>query len=174
MKFLPLALPLALLLVASCDSTPRERQAIAAKELKKLDTLARTGGQRLARAAKKTAAYDAANRARRAQPLDAARETTMATTLLGPYANHLAQLTPATVAGAYAWLIRETRARHAQWSARDWDYARAAYQRLNAELKRLRLDLPAREELKVRARQAEFVALQATRTANELGQAVKE
>ena len=173
MKFLPLVLPLALLLVA-CDSTPRERQAIAAKELKKLDTLARTGGQRLARAARKTAAYDAANRARRAQPLDAARQRTMAANLLGPYANQLDQLTPATVAGAYAQFIRETRTRHAQWTPRDWDYARAAYQRLNAELKRLRLDLPAREELKVRARQAEFVALQATRTADDLGHAVKE
>ena len=173
MKFLPLTLSLALLLTA-CDSTPRERQAMADKELKKLDTLARSGGQRLARAAKKTAAYDAANRARRAQPLAAAREQAMAATLLGPYANQLEQLTPATVAGAYAQLIRETRARHAHWTPRDWDYARAVYQRLNAELKRLRLDLPAREELKVRARQAEFVALQASRTANELGSAVKE
>ena len=171
-QFLP-ALTLTLLLTA-CDSTPRERQEIADRELKKLDTLARTGGQRLARAAQKTAAYDAANRARRAQPLDAQREMTMCANLLGPYSGKLAQLTPATLAGAYAQLVRETRPRHAQWTPRDWDYARAVYQRLNAELKRVRLDLPAREELKIRARQAEFVAMQAKRTAKELGAAVKE
>ena len=172
MKYLALV-ALALLLTA-CDSTPRERQEMASKELKKFDTLARTGGQRLARAAKKTAAYDAANRARRAQPLDPKRETAMSANLLGPYAGHLDRLTPATIAGAYAELVRETRPRHAQWTARDWDYARAVYQRLNGELKRIRLDLPAREELKVRARQAEFATLQASRTVSELGTAVKE
>ncbi len=172
MKYL--LLPALALLLVACDSTPRERQAIADKELKKLDTLARTGGQRLARAARKTAAYDASNRARRAQPLDPKQEMAMCANLLGPYSGKLDQLTPATIAGAYAELVRETRPRHKTWTARDWDYARAVYQRLNAELKRIRLDLPAREELKVRARQAEFVALQAGRTAKELGAAVKE
>ncbi len=172
MKYLPLA-ALALLLTA-CDSTPRERQEMARKELKNLDTLARTGGQRLARAAKKTAAYDAANRARRAQPLDARHQQQVSAQLLGPFAGNLARLTPETIAGAYGQLLRETRARHAAWTLRDWDYARATYRALNAELQRLRLDLPAREELRVRARQAEFVALQATRTADDLGSAVKE
>ena len=168
-----LALPALLLLLAACDSTPRERQAIAQKEMKNLDTVAHSAAKTLGAAARATARYDAANRARRAQPLDAAREMAVCNDLLGPYSGHLAALTPATIGGAYQQLLQQTRARHRAWTPRDWDYARAVYARLNAELKRVRLDLPARDELRVRAWQAEFVGLQAAKTSNELQTALK-
>ncbi len=168
-----LALPALACLLTACDSTPRERQAVVREQARKLDTLARTGAHALARVGRQTAQYDAANRVRRAQPLSPARKKTFAANLLGPYAGRLGALTPATIGGPYQLLLQQTRARRQAWTDRDWDYARAVYADLNAALARVRLDLPARDELRVRAWQAEFVALQAGHTAGELHDATR-
>ncbi|AWM34310.1 hypothetical protein [Hymenobacter nivis] len=161
-------------LLTACDSTPRERQAVVHEQSRKLDTLAREGGQTLARMGRQAARYDAANRARRAEPLSPARKKIFAANLLGPYAEHLDAMMPATIGGPYQQLLRQTRARHQAWTDRDWDYARAVYADVNAALARVRLDLPARDELRVRAWQAEFVALQAGHTAAELRAATRD
>ena len=161
-------------LLAGCDSTPRERQEIVRQEMTKLDTAARAGGRTLRRVGRQVARFDSANHARRAVPLAPAKQKIMDQELLGSYAGQLGTLTPATIAGAYGQLLRATRVRHASWQPRDWDYARATYQRLNAELARVRLDLPARDELRIRAWQAEFKALQAGRTAKDLRAATKK
>lgn len=168
-----LALPALACLVTACDSTPRERQAVVREQTRKLDTLARAGAHTLARVGRQTARYDAANRIRRAQPLSPARQKTFAANLLGPHAGRLGALTPATIGGPYQQLLQQTRARHKAWTDRDWDYARAVYADLNAALARVRPDLPARDELRVRAWQAEFVAMQASHTAGELHAATR-
>ncbi|HEX8657350.1 MAG TPA: hypothetical protein VF690_07450 [Hymenobacter sp.] len=160
-------------LLAACDSTPRERQAVARQGAQELDTLARTAAQKLARVGKATARYDAANRARRARPLDPRQQIAMEDKLLGPYSGQINALTPADLPNAYAQLVRGARTQRATWTDRDWDYARAVYQRLNDQLKQIRLDLPARDELRIRARQAEFVALQAGRAAKGISEANK-
>ena len=162
------------LLLTACDSTPRERQEVARKGVDQLDTLARTAAQKLARVGKATARYDATNRARRAQPLDPRQEIAMEDQLMGPYAGHFNELTPADLPAAYGQLVREARTRRATWTDRDWDYARAVYKRLNDHLKQIRLDVPARDELRIRTRQAEFVALQAGHTAKGLKEATKQ
>jgi len=167
------AASLALLLVA-CDSTPRERQAVARQELAKLDTAARAGGRTLHRLGRQTVAYDAANRARRAVPLSPREQATMDQLLLGSYADHIGELTVQTIAGAYGELLRATRVRCPSWQLRDWDYAQNTYQRLGQQLARIRLDLPARSEVRIRAWQAEFVALRAKRTAHDLQAATKQ
>ena len=168
-----LLLPALLLALAGCDSTPRERQALAKKEIQHLDTASRQAAKTLKRVARVTARYDSANRARRAQPLSAQHEMVVCNELLGSYSGHLDELTPATIGGAYRQLLQQVRARRQAWTSRDWDYARAVYARLNAELKRVRLDLPAREEVRVRAWQAEFVSLQAGHSGAELRAALK-
>jgi len=165
---------LATLSLTGCDSTPRERQAAARQGAHELDTLARTAAGKLARVGKATARYDATNRARRARPLDPRRQIAMEGALLGPYSGQINALTPADLPDAYAQLVRATRARRAAWTDRDWDYARAVYQRLNDQLKQIRLDLPARYELPIRARQAEFVALQAGHAAAGISEASKQ
>jgi hypothetical protein len=169
-----LALGALAILLTGCDSTPRERQAVVREQSRKLDTLARKGGKTLARVGRQAAQYDAANRARRAEPLSPARKKTFAANLLGPYAGKLNTLTPATIGGPYQQLLQQTRARRQAWTPRDWDYARAVYADVNAALARVRLDLPARDELRVRAWQAEFVALQAGHTAAELHAATRD
>ena len=161
------------LLLTACDSTPRERQAAVRKEVKELDTLARTGTRKLARLGKGAARYRADARTRRAQPLDPQQERQMEKDLLGT-ADQIPSLTPGTIAEAYARLVREARTRRTAWTERDWDYARAVYQRLNAQLKAIRLDLPARDELRIRTRQAEFVALQAGHTAKGINASTRQ
>jgi hypothetical protein len=170
----PSALLVAGLLLAGCDSTPRERQAIVRQEMTKLDTAARNSGRTLQRVGRQVARFDSANHARRAAPLGARKQRQMDQQLLGGYANQLASLTPATIAGAYGQLLRATRVRRVGWQARDWDYAQDTYRRLNAQLARVRIDLPARDELRIRAWQAEFTTLRASRTAKDLQAATKK
>ncbi|RZK62217.1 MAG: hypothetical protein EOO59_03100 [Hymenobacter sp.] len=169
-----LALASLLLGLASCDSTPRERQAAVRQELTKLDTAARASGRTLRRVGRQVARFDSANHARRAVPLDSRQQKVMDQKLLGSYADRVGSLTPATIAGAYGELLRATRVRRTGWQLRDWDYAQATYRRLNAQLARVRLDLPARDELRIRAWQTEFAALRAGRTARDLRTATKK
>jgi len=156
------------LALSGCDSTPRERQEVVRQEMTKLDTAARHTRRTLRRLGRQTARFDSANQARRAEPLAPARQKRVAQALLGSYAGQVSSLTPTTIAGAYGQLLRATRAQHAAWQARDWDYAQAVYRSLNDQLARIRLDLPARDELRIRAWQAEFTALRAKRTASDL------
>ena len=163
----------AALLLISCDSTPRERQEVARESARELDTLTRTAAQKLARVGKATARYDAANRLRRSRPLDPRQQLAMETKLMGPYNGQINSLTPQDLPAAYGQLVRETRTQRATWTDRDWDYARAVYQRLNDQVKQIRMDMPARDEVRVRARQAEFMALQAGHTAQGINAATK-
>ncbi|WP_201977227.1 hypothetical protein [Hymenobacter rubidus] len=162
------------LLLSGCDSTPNERRTVARSAGRELDTLARTAAGKLAKVGKATARYDANNRARRARPLDPRQQIAMENKLLGPYAGQVNALTPADLPNAYAQLVRETRTQRTTWTDRDWDYARAVYQRLNDQLKQIRMDMPARYELPIRARQAEFVALQAGHTAAGINETAKQ
>ena len=168
-----LGLALAAVLLTGCDSTPRDRQEVASKAGRELDTLTRTAAQKLARVGKATARYDAANRLRRARPLDPRQQIAMESKLMGPYSGQINALTPQDLPAAYGQLVRETRAQRATWTDRDWDYARAVYQRLNDQVKQVRMDMPARDEVRVRARQAEFISLQASHAAQGIDAATK-
>jgi len=166
-------LALAAVLLTGCDSTPRDRQEVASKAGRELDTLTRTAAQKLARVGKATARYDAANRLRRARPLDPRQQIAMESKLMGPYSGQINALTPQDLPAAYGQLVRETRAQRATWTDRDWDYARAVYQRLNDQVKQVHMDMPARDEVRVRARQAEFISLQASHAAQGIDAATK-
>ena len=161
------------LLLTGCDSTPRDRQEAARSAGNELDTLARSATRKLANVGKATATYHESNRARRSRPLDPREQIAMETKLLGPYSGQVNALTPADLSSAYTQFIREVRAQRATFTDRDWDYARSVYQRLNDQLKQIRMDMPTRYELPIRARQAEFVTLQASHTAKGISEATK-
>jgi hypothetical protein len=167
-------LVLATLLLTGCDSTPRDRQEAVREAGHELDSAARTAADKLARIGKATATYDATNRARRARPLDPRQQLAMEAKLMGPYNGQINALTPQDLPAAYGQLVRETRSQRATWTDRDWDYARALYQRLNDQLKQVRMDMPARDEVRVRARQAEFVSLQAGRAVKSIDAATRQ
>ena len=161
------------LLLSGCDTTPRERQEIVREEARKLDTLADRTADKLRVAGRRAARYDSASRARNRQPLDKATTATFAQQLLGTYAD-VETLTPTTIEPAYVQLLRQTRAQRKQWSQRDWDYATSIYKRLNERLKAIRLDVKGRDEIHIRALQAEFTTHETSRDVKDLGQAVKD
>ncbi|MCB2406545.1 hypothetical protein [Hymenobacter lucidus] len=161
------------LLLSGCDTTPRERQEIVREEARKLDTLADRTADKLRVAGRRAARYDSVSRARNRQPLDNATTATFTKQLLGTYAD-IETLTPTTIEPAYVQLLRQTRAQRKQWSQRDWDYATSIYKRLNERLKAIRLDVKGRDEIHIRALQAEFTTHETSRDVKDLGQAVKD
>lgn len=159
--------------LSGCDTTPRERQEIVRNEARNLDSLADRAADKLRTAGQRASRFDSVSRARNRQPLDAASTATFTQQLLGTYAD-IDNLTPATIEPAYVQLLRQTRAQRKQWTQRDWDYATSIYKRLNERLKAIRLDVKGRDELHIRALQAEFTTHETSRDVKDLGQAVKE
>lgn len=164
---------LALLLLTACDSTPRERQEAVQNSARKLDTLADKTATDLKRVGHRAARWDSTSRARHRQPLDTEATQSFTQELLGTYAG-IDQLTVQQLDPAYTQLLRQTRARRREWTQRDWDYASSVFKRLNARYRAIRLDLPARNELHIKALQTEFEALETGRDLKDLGQAVRD
>jgi gas vesicle protein len=162
----------AALLLTACDSTPRERQDAVKNSARKLDSVAERAGNALKRAGSRASRWDSTSRARNRQPLDTAAVTTFMQEMLGTYAN-VEQLTVQNMEPAYTQFLRQTRAKRREWTQRDWDYATAVFNRLNTRYRTVRLDLPARNEIRIKALQAEYEALETGRDLKDLGKAVK-
>ncbi|KAA9333039.1 hypothetical protein F0P96_08625 [Hymenobacter busanensis] len=170
---LPVLLAASSLLLTACDSTPREREEAVRNSAREIDTVANRAGDVLKRVGSRAARWDSVSRQRNRQPLDNAATAAFNQELLGSYAN-VEQLTVTDLEPAYVQLLRETRAKRRTWTQRDWDYATAIFNRLNARYRAIRLDLPARNELHIKALQAEFTALETGRDLKDLGAAVKD
>ncbi|RPD49480.1 hypothetical protein DNI29_01365 [Hymenobacter sediminis] len=166
-------LPMAGLLLAACDTTPRERQEMVKQEARRLDTAADRAAAKLRVAGRRAARFDSTSRARSRQPLDKAAETTFTNQLLGTYAE-IEKLTPQTIEPAFVQFMKQVRAQRKAWTQRDWDYATAISRRLNAQFRAIRLDIKGRDEMHIRALQTEFTALETGRDVKDLGQAVKQ
>jgi hypothetical protein len=161
------------LLTAACDSTPRERQEAVKDSARKIDTLADKAGAALKRAGHRAARWDSASRVRNRQPLDTVASSAFTQELLGTYAN-VGTLTLDNLEPAYVQLLRQTRAKRREWTQRDWDYATSVFNQLNARYRALRLDLPARQEIHIKALQAEFTTLETGRDLHDLREAVRD
>lgn len=159
--------------LTACDSTPRERQDMVRQEARRLDTLADQAAAKLRTAGRRASRFDSTSKVRSRTPLDKAAETTFSNELLGTYAG-VEQLTTATIEPAFVQFMQQVRARRKAWTQRDWDYATAISRRLNAQFRALRLDIKGRDEVHIRALQAEFTALETGRDVKDLGQAVKQ
>jgi hypothetical protein len=170
--FLSSATLLAALAFTGCDSTPRERQAAVRNEARNLDSLVDRTAARVKGAGHRAASFDSASRVRNRQPLDNTSLATFSAELLGTY-SAIGELAPATIEPAYKQFMQQVRARSKEWTQRDWDYATAIYKQLNDRLKAIRLDVKGRDELHIRALQAEFTALETGRDVKDLGQAIK-
>ncbi|UOG75047.1 hypothetical protein MTX78_00240 [Hymenobacter tibetensis] len=169
----PLAAALVALSLTACDSTPRERQEVVRQEARRLDTVADRAAAKLRVAGRRAARFDSASRARTRQPLNEAAASTFGGQLLGRY-SAIEQLTPTTIEPAFVQFMQQVRARHRDWTQRDWDYATAISRQLNAQFRAIRLDIKGRDELHIRALQTEFTALETRRDVKDLGDAIKE
>ncbi|KUG09982.1 hypothetical protein [Solirubrum puertoriconensis] len=161
------------LLMAACDTTPRERQDIVKDSARKLDTLADKAGDALKRAGNRAARFDSVSKSRSRQPLDDAAANQFTQELLGSYAS-IEQLSVQELEPAYTQLLRQTRDKRRDWTQRDWDYATAVFRQLNDRYRSLRLDLPARQEFRIKTLQTEFTALEAGRDIKDLREAVRD
>lgn len=160
-------------LITACDSTPRERQEVVRQEARKLDTLANEAAAKLRTAGQRTAAYGKEARARKNQPLNAAADASFTRELLGTYAD-LSTITPDNVAAAYTQFLRQVRAKRRDWSQRDWDYADVIFKRLNERRRAIYLDVRASDDVRVKALQAEYMALENGRDLKDIGKAIKD
>ncbi|SHL66931.1 hypothetical protein [Hymenobacter psychrotolerans] len=163
----------ALLLTASCDTTPRERQEAVREEARNIDTLANRAADKLRTVGRRAARFDSVSRQRNRQPLDTAAARTFASQLLGSYGD-IEQLTPTTIEPAFVQFMQQVRTNRKQWTQRDWDYATALSRRLNSRFRTIRLDIKGRDELHIRALQTEFTALETSRDVKDLSDAVKD
>lgn len=147
----------------ACDTTPRERKAVAERELDKLGNAAeaaaaksREEAKAMGKAYRQRRQEDKARHAR--QPV-VAKQQQMEQDLLGEYRN-LSQVTAGNLRDAYVHFLQQVRARQGVWTMEDWDYADAIYKRLNDREKALHDDIILRHATKIKALQAEYVALE--------------
>ncbi|MBD1397629.1 hypothetical protein H9Q13_10660 [Pontibacter sp. JH31] len=84
--------------------------------------------------------------------------------LLGQYAERSAVNT-GNIRQAYLTFMQNVRARHGTWGDQDWEMAKTVLEELNQRKEALQ-DLPDEDEVKIKALQMEFIALE---TGEDLG-----
>ncbi|GAA4314266.1 hypothetical protein [Nibribacter koreensis] len=161
--FCSLAILAGVLLLSSCDTTPRERKEIAAREIDQLDDKAAAAASKTKEELRKS--REALAKQREERKLREARGTTtgkkaqMEKELLGDY-RLLSQTTPENLKDAYIYFLQQVRDRREVWTLEDWDYANAIYKQLNDREKQLHYDIILRHATKIKALQAEYLALE--------------
>ena len=158
-----LALLSGVLLLSSCDTTPRERKEIAAREIDQLDekaTAAATKSKEEIRKSREALAKQREERKlREARGTTAGKKAQMEQELLGEY-RFLSQTTPENLKDAYVHFMEQVRDRRKVWTLEDWDYANAIYKQLNDREKLLHDDIILRHATKIKALQAEYLTLE--------------
>ncbi|WP_157593040.1 hypothetical protein [Rufibacter tibetensis] len=152
-----------MLSIASCNTTPNERKEIANREIDKLDERADQLANKTKEEAKEARAALARRkdeeRIRRARGPVKGKQQQMEQELLGDY-RYLSQVSADSLKDAYTHFLQQVRARKDVWTMEDWDYANGIYQRLNEREKILHGDIILRHATKIRALQAEYLALE--------------
>ncbi|RNI29714.1 hypothetical protein EFA69_09175 [Rufibacter immobilis] len=152
-----------LLCTVSCDTTPRERKEMAANELEKLDEKASQAAtkskEELKEAGRALARQREERKKREARGPVPGKQAQMERELLGDYQN-LSDVTAQNLRDAYVHFLQQVRDRKNVWTAEDWDYANAIYKRLNERERALHDDIILRHATKIKALQAEYVALE--------------
>ncbi|WP_181305883.1 DUF6565 domain-containing protein [Rufibacter sp. XAAS-G3-1] len=69
---------------------------------------------------------------------------------------------------AYTQFLQNVRARRTTWTAADWDYVDELYSRLNQKKNLVEDQISAKDKLRIKALQAEFLALEAQKDAKDL------
>ncbi|WP_205503698.1 hypothetical protein [Rufibacter psychrotolerans] len=149
--------------LVACDTTPRERKEAAARELDKLDERASQAASKtkdeLKEAGQALARQRAERKMREARGPVAGKQLQMERELLGEYRD-LSAVTPDRLRDAYVHFLQQVRDRKDTWTPEDWDYANAIYKRLNDREKALHDDIILRHATKIKALQAEYLALE--------------
>ncbi|WP_048921362.1 hypothetical protein [Rufibacter radiotolerans] len=161
-------LPLSLLLfcgavLTSCDTTPRERKETVSREVDKLDERAADLANKTKNEARDVrealARRKAEEKERKARGPVPGKQLQMEQELLGNY-KYLSSVSADSMRDAYVFFLQQVRDRNKTWTMEDWDYANAIYKRLNEREEALHDDIILRHATKIKALQAEYVALE--------------
>ncbi|GGK64573.1 hypothetical protein ACD591_01430 [Rufibacter glacialis] len=152
-----------LLALVSCNTTPNERKEIANREIDKLDEradqLANKTKEEAKEAKEALARRKAEEKIRKARGPVAGKQQQMEQELLGDYRN-LSQVSADSLRDAYTYFLQQVRGRKDVWTMEDWDYANGIYRQLNEREKALHGDIILRHATKIKALQAEYLALE--------------
>jgi len=151
------------LATVSCNTTPNERKEIANREIEQIDERVENLASKTKAEAKEAKAALARRKAeaeqRRARGPVAGKQQQMDQELLGEY-RYLSQVSADSLKDAYVHFLQQVRDRKDVWTMEDWDYANGIYQRLNEREEILHGDIVLRHAAKIKALQAEYLALE--------------
>ncbi|PSR55326.1 hypothetical protein AHMF7605_18345 [Adhaeribacter arboris] len=116
--------------------------------------------------------WEAQNKQRTSQPLQAAEIEKRQAQLLGEYKD-LNTITAANVREAYLLFMGMVRAKKQNWNQNDWDYVDYVYRQLNKRKDEFGTAISRTDKLKIKSLQAEYLALEASQDAKDLIKTVK-
>ncbi|MGV3539166.1 MAG: hypothetical protein ACO1OQ_05105 [Rufibacter sp.] len=163
------------------DSTAQEKWPSVKAEFKersaklesRLDSLSAKSKEEYKELKFKIENWDTRNELRHQVPLHAETLQRFKAELLGS-ANALDTIWSATaVSDIYSHFVQNVRNRRTTWTAADWDYADEIYQQMNQKKDAVEREIPAKDKLKIKALQAEYLTLETGRDAKDLFKAVK-
>ena len=103
--------------------------------------------------------WEARQERRQQQPLETAKLQTFQEQLLREYSN-VKNINAGNIREAYLTFMGTVRAKRRNWSQDDWDYVDHVYARLNDRRGQLEGQISTGDNLKIRALQAEYLALE--------------
>jgi len=143
-------------------------QEKTAKLDSKLDSLSAESKAEYKELRQKYQNWEARNQQRAAVPLHSETLERFELELLGSATTLDSTWKAAGVRPMYTQFMQNVQARRASWSASDWDYATEIYEQLNRKKDPLEGSIPAEDKVKIKALQAEFLALETARDAKDL------
>lgn len=96
---------------------------------------------------------------RQQQPLDVKQVKKWQQQLLGEFSD-MQKITPANAREAYLTFMGAVRAKRRNWTQNDWDYVDYVYSQLNVRRGQIEGQLNSADNLKIRALQTEYLALE--------------
>ncbi|GAB2550188.1 hypothetical protein [Rufibacter soli] len=76
--------------------------------------------------------------------------------------------TAAQMREIYTQFLQNVRTRRASWTASDWDYVDEVYRQLNLKKEQVEDQIPTKDQLKIKALQAEYLTLETGKDAKDL------
>ncbi|MEJ8757071.1 hypothetical protein WG947_08695 [Pontibacter sp. H259] len=117
--------------------------------------------------------WEAQQERRQQRPLNAAKITTWKDQLLREYKD-INQIKPANIREAYLTFMGTVRIKKNNWTQDDWDYVDHVYRALNDRREQIESQIATGDRLKIRALQAEYLALEGAADTESMVRGVDE
>ncbi|WP_207435827.1 DUF6565 domain-containing protein [Sabulibacter ruber] len=139
----------------------------------RLDSLSAESKEEYKELRRKYETWEANNQKRTSTPLSQDTLKRFNQELLGSANALAAHLTAEQMRDVYTQFVQNVRMRRDSWTASDWDYVDEIYSQLNKKKDQVEDQIPAKDKLKIKALQAEYLALETGKDAKDLYKGVK-